>query len=971
MSQDTPMNASSLTAPFATAPIDIDALPATVANRPAMPRIDYAADDHESVASRLLQRLPEALPGWNARFLEEGGDYAVVLARLAAQMCAILDGYADHRANEGFLRTATLPRSLMDLSALIDYAPGAGSSAATLQAFLTKPDQTGLLPSGFQITAPPLPGSSDTSPRIFQTINALSVDPSRNAMRLIGYDRSSRMLSLRNAAGATQDTAVMTDALYAGVKTGTPIVFDDGTTLAAVPLTAAAEVDGATELRWAAGAPTANADVAIADATIHGRNKQTMKLEAAERADEITLGQNTLPVVNAAMFTVGAAVLVENGGLQFPAIVLGKDINAKTIVLNRGVPASLRRSKTRVLEGTSCGGTTSTVRAGVIELYRDTLGYKKKDYPHTPDPGDLLLLADASGVELATVASVTLNAIVLTQPTTRALRPTSRPFDLVARVRYYMLKPNDPSTHQTKLRPVLLGESPEIYQNGDTVLTLDKTYEGLAPGIVIGLSDGLRTRAHRVVLADTIESKTVLTLDGNVDGQFRVATLNLYGPYEHAMRIAGYDRSEIALAAGLSQLDLVGAPVGLALGMDIVVADGSHAEGARITQAQTIAGGTRIALARPLEHAYTLGDTVVYGNVASVSHGASVADETLGSGDPTLAPQRFTLRKSALAFVPDANAMRGVRPAVDVWVDGELWTAVDTLAGSGALDRHYAIEIDDRARATVVFGDGVHGAVPPSGRNNIIAKYRIGHGASANVGASAISTMPRAQPFLERSFNPLPASGGSDTETPESIKRQAAHRVRTLDRAVSLNDYLDLALSYSGVAKARADFEREGRGRAARNVIALTVAATGGSALSTPQKEALLAYLSARSADPARLRIRDYRPWPVRLSLRVNVSPRVLQSDVQRALLDAFGGNGFFGFDQRELGADLVLSDVYALAESIQGVDHLVATAFHAESEADTIADRIVVPADALATGGDAADAAIGRFNLQLVGGLA
>lgn len=971
MSQDTPMNASSMTAPFSTGPVDIDALPATVANRPALQRIDYAADDHDSVASRLLQRLPEVLPGWNARFLEEGGDYAVVLARLAAQMCAILDGYADHRANEGFLRTATLSRSLMDLSALIDYAPGAGSSAATLQAFLAKPGQTGLLPSGFQITAPPLPGSSDTGPRIFQTLTALSVDPSRNTMRLIGYNRSGRMLALRNAAVATQDTAVLTDDLYAGVKTGTPIVFDDGATLAAVPLTAASEVDGATELRWAAGAPTANVDFAIADTTIHGRNKQTMKLEAAERADEITLGQNTLPVFNATMFTVGAAVLVENGGLQFPAIVLGKDTNAKTIVLNRGVPASLRRSKTRVLEGTSCGGTTTTVRAGVTELYRDPLGYKKKDFPHTPDPGDLLLLADASGVELATVASVSQNAIVLTQPTTRALRPTSRPFDLVPRVRYYMLKPNDPSTHQTRLRPVLLGESPEVYRNGDTVLTLDKTYEGLAPGIVLGLSDGLRTRAHRVALADTVEGKTVLTLDGSVDSQFRVATLNLYGPYEHAMRVAGHDRSETTLAAGLSQLDLVGAPAGLALGMEIVVADAAHAEGARITQVQTIAGGTRIALARPLEHGYALGDTVVYGNVASVSHGASVADETLGSGDPTLAPQRFALRKSAVAFVPDANAARGVRPAVDVWVDGELWTAVETLAGSGPLDRHYAIDIDERERATVVFGDGVHGAVPPSGRNNIIAKYRIGHGAGANVAAAAIATMPRALPFLERSFNPLPASGGSDTETPDSIKRQAAHRVRTLDRAVALSDYLDLALSHSGVAKARADLEREGSGRAARSVIALTVAATGGSALSTPQKEALLAYLSARSADPARLRVRDYRPWPVRLSLRVNVSPRVLQSDVQRALLDAFGSAGFFGFDQRELGADLVLSDVYALAESIQGVDHLVATAFHAESETEAVADRIFVPADALATGGDAADAAIGRFNLQLVGGLA
>jgi hypothetical protein len=187
---------------------------------------------------------------------------------------------------------------------------------------------------------------------------------------------------------------------------------------------------------------------------------------------------------------------------------------------------------------------------------------------------------------------------------------------------------------------------------------------------------------------------------------------------------------------------------------------------------------------------------------------------------------------------------------------------------------------------------------------------------------------------------------------------------------VALNDYVDLALAYAGIAKARADIEREGSGRAARNVIVLTVAASGGSALSVPQKDALQAYLAARSHDPARLRLRDYRPWPIRLALRVNVAPRFMQSDVQRALLEAFGRNGFFGFDLRELGADLVLSDVYALAESVAGVDHLVATAFHAEQDAATVADRIAVPADALATGGDAADAAVGRFSLQLQGGL-
>ena len=81
-------------------------------------------------------------------------------------------------------------------------------------------------------------------------------------------------------------------------------------------------------------------------------------------------------------------------------------------------------------------------------------------------------------------------------------------------------------------------------------------------------------------------------------------------------------------------------------------------------------------------------------------------------------------------------------------------------------------------------------------------------------------------------------------------------------------------------------------------------------------------------------------------------------------------GDGFFAFGRRALGTDLVLSTVYALAEQTIGVDHALATLFHVEGSPARVADRIEVPADALATGGDASDAAIGRLTLQIAGGL-
>jgi hypothetical protein len=142
--------------------------------------------------------------------------------------------------------------------------------------------------------------------------------------------------------------------------------------------------------------------------------------------------------------------------------------------------------------------------------------------------------------------------------------------------------------------------------------------------------------------------------------------------------------------------------------------------------------------------------------------------------------------------------------------------------------------------------------------------------------------------------------------------------------------------------------------------------------LSAARREALLAYLSARSPGTDPIRIRDYRPWPVRLALTVELLPQFQQAIVQRSLWAALGSGagGLFEFEQRFLGSDLTLSEVYARVEAVAGVDHAQATLFHAETNPAGVANRIVVPEDALATGGDAADAAVGRLTLQLLGGL-
>jgi len=51
--------------------------------------------------------------------------------------------------------------------------------------------------------------------------------------------------------------------------------------------------------------------------------------------------------------------------------------------------------------------------------------------------------------------------------------------------------------------------------------------------------------------------------------------------------------------------------------------------------------------------------------------------------------------------------------------NGELWRRVSSLNDSVSNDKHYVVRMEGDGTAVIVFGDGKHGARPPTGKNNI------------------------------------------------------------------------------------------------------------------------------------------------------------------------------------------------------------------------------------------------------------
>ena len=127
-------------------------------------------------------------------------------------------------------------------------------------------------------------------------------------------------------------------------------------------------------------------------------------------------------------------------------------------------------------------------------------------------------------------------------------------------------------------------------------------------------------------------------------------------------------------------------------------------------------------------------------------------------------------------------------------------------------DKVFSVNVDEASKVQIMFGDGISGAIPPMSAT-IKAQYIAGGGVLGNVPAGTLSVwgnLPVGEPNASAIknyvsvVNVFDAAGGVDPESNDSIRYNAPRAMRSLNRAVTLQDYADLALSVGGVSKANA-----------------------------------------------------------------------------------------------------------------------------------------------------------------------
>ncbi|MFE5687637.1 MULTISPECIES: putative baseplate assembly protein [unclassified Streptomyces] len=305
-----------------------------------------------------------------------------------------------------------------------------------------------------------------------------------------------------------------------------------------------------------------------------------------------------------------------------------------------------------------------------------------------------------------------------------------------------------------------------------------------------------------------------------------------------------------------------------------------------------------------------------------------------------LHPDEPVLRGSAAAAL--GQDPRRALPAVHV-EDGDLtWAPRRDLLHSGPRDRHFVGELEDDGRVALRFGDGRHGARPTPG-SRLALRYRLGGGIAGNVGAEAINHLviqsDCEQPRATVVRNPLPAIGGVEPEPLEQARQLAPLDLRrTRLRAVTAEDYAELASALPGVQRAAAEIRWTGSAQEAHVAIDAYGSAEPPAELLARVEQSLEAYRRIGHD----LVVGPARPVPLEIALSVCVTPGHQQGQVLAELYRVLGSGrlsggrlGFFHPDALTFGEPVRLSRLVAVAAAVPGVREVQVDRFRRLFEQD------------------------------------
>jgi uncharacterized phage protein gp47/JayE len=325
---------------------------------------------------------------------------------------------------------------------------------------------------------------------------------------------------------------------------------------------------------------------------------------------------------------------------------------------------------------------------------------------------------------------------------------------------------------------------------------------------------------------------------------------------------------------------------------------------------------------------YTLSDVElnVNGEVPTTVYEGSIVlenepDGNLGVSSGT-ASQRFD--------IPATNVVEGsIRVFVkEDGVNNTQYRFVPRISDARFGERVFSTYTTAQGTTQILFGSNINGFIPPV-NSPVIATYAVSSGKDGNYPANTVRGF---QTFISSDVTVSSSTafiGGSNEESIESLRTSIPISARPQNRAVTLDDFIDLALGVSEVYKATAVYSAASVPGAAASVTVYPVtlqtdytttsntSASVGTELVTDivneiQPKTLLGVQVAV--------VGSVTLTPINITAKVYINERFVRSWVVTDIYAAL--ENIFTFDNVNFGQRITLSQIYRTIVSIEGVDY-------------------------------------------------
>ncbi|CAB4128648.1 Cadherin-like beta sandwich domain containing protein [uncultured Caudovirales phage] len=772
--------------------------------------VDYTGRDYYTIREQLIDRVKARVPGWKGT---DANDFGVALVEAFAYMGDLINYYIDRVANESYLGTATQRETILNLANMYGYTPAGyvssvvalsmtnnngysggigativengtvnGTSYTGVAKVIVPSDHPFVIGDKIRISGVPdtaaglLGGESVTyNTSIYNgTYTVLNVGYNNIGKNVLWFQPES--LSTTISLTGTQFTIGYSGVLipYVGQKvnisgfTSTAAIYNGNWVVSAID-TNAFTVDAALNT------------ATITNAKGTGSVMQYSGYNANSKLIEYVVGQKvTVTGVKSVGNTGGTA----GSGYNVASTAITSVTNTTAIV-----------SEISTSGGVITFRTSEAFVAGDYVTLRNiaSIGNEGATAGSGYNLTDATVLAVAN--ETATVTSVTPDTNSIGEITYSA---TSHPFSVGQYVTITGINPTVYNMKSVKIK---------------RITTNSFTVEGYWTTAFV--SGGTATGYGFTVTSAMADS--VLSGGTAITRQFKLS-----GTHSGA-----YDTSSVAsvvtVVSGGTGANTTGKiqysnlPAVVEGGTVFEIGSTTIPKGSQV-QAQVTVNGVQknVIFSTVAENALQYGETsstVVAKQGEDISLRAAnakantydKAGEQIGTSDGS-PDQKFSLLETAVD-------MYSIQVYVQRGNDWEEWTKVEYVMDFGPTDKVFSARQEANGKVYIYFGDGIAGAIPDN-TSVIKAVYIAGGGVIGNVAAETITQWNAIPGLTTLEANNIinnvsvtnlsEAFGGVDPETNDSIRRNAPKALRTLSRAVTLEDFSNLALSVSGVGKASA-----------------------------------------------------------------------------------------------------------------------------------------------------------------------